>query len=349
VEGRGNIHQAWLKDQYGCEVVTFTADLGQGEELEPARLKAEKFGVKEIYIDDLREVRGAETGVMASSPRRVCVCRCGGHPYREEGGGNEAAATTTFPGNPRPDTVTGSPLVTGVCEGLRVSHVPRQRHLRGSVSAGYVHRAPAHRQAPDRDRQRGGRGRRVPRRHRQGQRPGELVIPCTCMAAGGCLRDERQDGLGSSRGEDDRTTRATRIKLSLQAFGLTPNAGALRAGLLRAQAGRQGGGAVAHLGASPNQHPTPTLTRWQVDSGPAAPTLTVWGVCEAQDLNSRTKLCEYAEAQGIDVPGAKRNEAPFSCDANLLHISYEGNALEDPWVGPDESMFTRSVSPEQVT
>ncbi len=45
----------WLQDQYQCEVVTFTADLGQGEELEPAREKAKKFGVQEIYIDDLRE------------------------------------------------------------------------------------------------------------------------------------------------------------------------------------------------------------------------------------------------------------------------------------------------------
>ena len=45
----------WLQDTYGCEVVTFTADLGQGEELEPARAKAEQFGVKEIFIDDLRE------------------------------------------------------------------------------------------------------------------------------------------------------------------------------------------------------------------------------------------------------------------------------------------------------
>ena len=45
----------WLKDTYNCEVVTFTADLGQGEELEPARKKAEMFGVKEIYIEDLRE------------------------------------------------------------------------------------------------------------------------------------------------------------------------------------------------------------------------------------------------------------------------------------------------------
>ena len=45
----------WLQDEYQCEVVTFTADLGQGEELEPARKKAEMFGVKEIYVDDLRE------------------------------------------------------------------------------------------------------------------------------------------------------------------------------------------------------------------------------------------------------------------------------------------------------
>ncbi len=45
----------WLRDTYNCEVVTFTADLGQGEEVEPARAKAEKMGVKEIYIEDLRE------------------------------------------------------------------------------------------------------------------------------------------------------------------------------------------------------------------------------------------------------------------------------------------------------
>ncbi len=45
----------WLQDTYQCEVVTFTADIGQGEELEPARIKAEKFGIKQIYIDDLRE------------------------------------------------------------------------------------------------------------------------------------------------------------------------------------------------------------------------------------------------------------------------------------------------------
>ena len=49
------------------------------------------------------------------------------------------------------------------------------------------------------------------------------------------------------------------------------------------------------------------------------------------DLLSRTKLLSYAEANGIEVPASKRGEPPFSMDANLLHTSYEGNALEDPW------------------
>ena len=66
------------------------------------------------------------------------------------------------------------------------------------------------------------------------------------------------------------------------------------------------------------------------------------------DLNSRTRLIAYAESKGLEVPQSKRGEPPFSTDANLLHISYEGNALEDPWVEPSESMFTRSVSPEQA-
>jgi argininosuccinate synthase len=48
----------------------------------------------------------------------------------------------------------------------------------------------------------------------------------------------------------------------------------------------------------------------------------------------------------IPIPRGKRGEPPYSTDANLLHISYEGRALEDPWVEPDEEMFTRTVSPE---
>ena len=64
------------------------------------------------------------------------------------------------------------------------------------------------------------------------------------------------------------------------------------------------------------------------------------------DLNSRTRLLEYAESHQIPIASDKRGEAPYSTDANLMHISYEGKALEDPWVEPDEDMFTRSVSPE---
>ena len=85
----------WLEETYGCEIVTFTADLGQGEELEPARAKAEMFGVKEIYIEDLRE---------------------------------EFVRDYVFPM-------------------FRANAV-----YEGRLSAGHVHRPPADRQAPDRDR-----------------------------------------------------------------------------------------------------------------------------------------------------------------------------------------------------
>ena len=57
----------WLQDEYQCEVVTFTADLGQGEELEPAREKAKKFGVKEIYIDEDRKSTRLNSSHMSES------------------------------------------------------------------------------------------------------------------------------------------------------------------------------------------------------------------------------------------------------------------------------------------
>ena len=66
------------------------------------------------------------------------------------------------------------------------------------------------------------------------------------------------------------------------------------------------------------------------------------------DLSSRTKLIEYAEQNQIPIPRDKRGEAPFSVDANLLHISAEGKVLEDPWVAPEEYIFSRSVSPEDA-
>ena len=64
------------------------------------------------------------------------------------------------------------------------------------------------------------------------------------------------------------------------------------------------------------------------------------------DLASRTKLVEYAEKHQIPIPRDKRGEAPFSTDANLLHISAEGKVLEDPWAEPEEFVYSRSVAPE---
>ena len=89
--------------------------------------------------------------------------------------------------------------------------------------------------------------------------------------------------------------------------------------------------------------------RFEVGYYALKPDIKVIAPWREWDLNSRTKLIAYAEKNGIPVPSTKRGEPPFSMDANLLHISYEGNALEDPWVEAEESMFTRSVSPEQVS
>ncbi|MEE9251287.1 MAG: argininosuccinate synthase, partial [Alphaproteobacteria bacterium] len=66
------------------------------------------------------------------------------------------------------------------------------------------------------------------------------------------------------------------------------------------------------------------------------------------DLDSRTKLLDYAKSHGIAIAGGKGGEPPYSTDANLLHVSYEGKALEDPWVEPDEDVFTRTVAPEKA-
>ena len=66
------------------------------------------------------------------------------------------------------------------------------------------------------------------------------------------------------------------------------------------------------------------------------------------DLSSRTKLIAYAEANQIPVPKDKRGEAPFSVDANLLHISAEGKVLEDPATAAEEYVFSRTVAPEKA-
>jgi argininosuccinate synthase len=77
-----------------------------------------------------------------------------------------------------------------------------------------------------------------------------------------------------------------------------------------------------------------------------APTLKIIAPWRTWDLNSRQKLVDFAKARNIPVPVTKKN--PYSCDENLLHISYEGGILEDPWNEPDEDMFKFTVSPEKA-
>lgn len=77
-----------------------------------------------------------------------------------------------------------------------------------------------------------------------------------------------------------------------------------------------------------------------------APNLKIIAPWRTWDLNSRQKLVEFAKEHNIPVPVTKKN--PYSCDENLLHISYEGGILEDPWNEPDEDMFKFTVSPEKA-
>jgi argininosuccinate synthase len=77
-----------------------------------------------------------------------------------------------------------------------------------------------------------------------------------------------------------------------------------------------------------------------------APELRIIAPWRTWDLNSRQKLVEFAKVRNIPVPVTKKN--PYSCDENLLHISYEGGILEDPWNEPDEEMFKWTVSPEKA-
>ncbi|OIO53737.1 MAG: argininosuccinate synthase [Alphaproteobacteria bacterium CG_4_10_14_0_2_um_filter_63_37] len=193
----------WLQDEYGCEVVTFTADLGQGEELEPARAKAQQFGVKEIFIEDLRE---------------------------------EFTRDYIFP------MFRANAQYEGV-------------YLLGTSIA----------------------------------RP--LIAKKQMEIAAKTGADAVSHG-ATGKGNDQ-----VRFELGYYAFN------------------------------------------------PAIRVIAPW---REWDLNSRDKLIAYAEKHGIPVPRGKRGESPYSMDANLLHISYEGKVLEDPWVEPDEEMFRLSVSPEQA-
>ena len=191
----------WLQDTYGCEVVTFTADLGQGEELEPARQKAEMLGIKEIYIDDLRE---------------------------------EFVRDYVFPM-------------------FRSGAIYEGTYLLGTSIA----------------------------------RP---------------LIAKRQ------------------IEIALET----------------------GADAVSH-GATGKGN---DQVRFELGYYALKPDIKIIAPWREWDLSSRSKLIDYAEKNQIPVPKDKRGEPPFSQDANLLHISSEGKALEDPWEEPDwEHVLTRVTPP----
>ncbi|MBA4274787.1 MAG: argininosuccinate synthase [Alphaproteobacteria bacterium] len=193
----------WLQDNYGCEVVTFTADIGQGEELEPARKKAEMMGVKQIFIDDLRE---------------------------------EFVSNYVFP------MFRANALYEGV-------------YLLGTSIA------------------------RPLIAKRQIEIAKEVGADAVCHGATG-------------KGNDQ-------VRFELGYYALKPD--------------------------------IKVIAPWRE-----------W------ELNSRTQMIEYAMQHQIPVPKDKHGEAPYSMDANLLHISYEGKALEDPWHQPDTSMFRLTVDPEQA-
>ena len=190
----------WLQEHYECEVVTFTANLGQGEELEPARAKAEMLGIKEIYIEDLREefVRDYVFPMFRSG--------------------------AIYEGTYLLGTSIARPLIA-----------KRQIEIAQETGA----QAVAH----------GATG----------------------------------------KGNDQ-------VRFELGYYALNPD--------------------------------IKIIAPWRE-----------W------NLGSRKSLIDYAEKNQIPIPKDKRGEPPYSQDANLLHISSEGKALEDPWAEPDESVYTQTVPP----
>ncbi len=193
----------WLQETYACEVVTFTADLGQGEELEPARAKAEMAGVREIFIEDLRE---------------------------------EFVRDYVFP----------MFRANAVYEGLYLLGTAIARPLIAKRQIEIAH-----------------------------------AVGADAVAHG-----------ATGKGNDQ-------VRFELAYYALDPDI-----------------------------HVVAPWREW--------------------DLTSRSKLIEFAEAHQIPVAKDKRGEAPFSVDANLLHTSSEGKALEDPAVEPDEHVYSRTLAPEDA-
>jgi len=193
----------WLQDTYHCEVVTFTADIGQGAEVAPARAKARKMGVKEIFIDDLRE---------------------------------EFARDFVFPM-------------------FRANAIYEGEYLLGT----------------------------------------SIARPLIAKRQIEIARKTRADAV--SHGATGKGNDQVRFELGYYAL-------------------------------EPGIHVIAPWREW--------------------DLNSREKLLKYAEQHGIAVEMKKKSGSPYSMDANLLHISFEGRSLEDPSREPEESMWRWTVSPEKA-
>ena len=190
----------WLQEKYQCEVITFTADIGQGEEVEPARKKAELLGVKNIYIENLENV---------------------------------FVKDYVFPM-------------------FRCNTIYEGMYLLGTSIA----------------------------------RP---------------LIAKRQIEIAETEGAN----------------------------------------AVAH-GATGKGNDQVRFELSYLAQNPRIQVIAPW---REWDLSSRSKLIQYAEKNQIPIAKDKRGEAPFSVDANLLHVSAEGKILEDPWVEPKEYIYTRTTSP----
>lgn len=193
----------WLEETYDCEVVTFTADIGQGEEVEPARAKAEAMGVKEIYIEDLRE-DFAQNYVYPM--------------FR---------ANTIYEGEYLLGTSIARPLIA-----KRLVEIAEE-------------------------------------------------VGAYAISHG-----------ATGKGNDQ-------VRFELGAYALSPG--------------------------------IEVIAPWRE-----------W------DLNSREKLMDYCETHNIAVEQKRGKKSPYSMDANLLHISYEGGPLEDPWTEAEEDMWRWSVSPENA-
>jgi argininosuccinate synthase len=193
----------WLEETYDCEVVTFTADIGQGEEIEPARAKAMAMGVREVYIEDLRE---------------------------------EFTRDYVFPM-------------------FRANALYEGEYLLGTSIA----------------------------------RP--LIAKRLVEIAGETGADAVAHG-ATGKGNDQ-------VRFELGAYALNPD--------------------------------IKIIAPWRE-----------W------ELTSRETLLAYAEKYGIPVEHKKGGKSPYSMDANLLHISYEGGILEDPWAEPEEDMWLWTVSPEHA-